>query len=212
MAEVQNPSKLNIWQQNLSWYLVKKKAQFLKTLTRGQSDFMDVHEAASRKFCSSLVLPLPGCAELNHGRYQCHDQLRNHQELEEEEAVEEALWLRRQDQAVQEVQPGPGQGQAEGCRAPGKTPAPRPPVLGHAQSQQGPAVPGQRGERHRVQTDPLATVAPLEGQRDGPVETEQQQMGRTQTTGLHTYSTRVDRGTSLKCRRNTFSAFTLRRW
>lgn len=133
---------------------------------------------------SSLVLPLPGGAELDHCGYQHHDQLRNQQELEEEEAVEETLRLRRQDQAVQEVQPHPGHGQAEGRPAPGQAPPTGPPVLGHAQSQQCPAVPGQRGERHRVQTDPLAAAAPLEGQRDGPVETEQQQTGCTQTNGL----------------------------
>lgn len=135
---------------------------------------------------SSLLLPLPGCEELDQAGRQRHDQLRNQQELEEEEAVEEALRLRRQHQAVQEVQPHRGQGQAEGRRAPGQALPPGPPVLGHPQAQQGPAVPGQGGEGHRVQADPLAAAAPLQGQRDGPAETEQQQVtrGRFWSTGI----------------------------
>lgn len=95
-----------------------------------------------------LVLPLPGCEELNQSRTNSHDELRNHQELEEVEAVEEAVRLRGQDQAVEKVEPDGGEGQVEFGGAPGKAPSCGPPVLGHPQAQQGPTVPGQRGEGH----------------------------------------------------------------
>lgn len=105
---------------------------------------------------------------MNQSRHKHHHDLRHDGKLNKEEAVEEALRLDRDRQPVDVVQPHGRDGQRQSPRAPGQRPAAGPPVLGQSQTQDGAAVSGQRGERARVQSNPLRAAAPLLGQSNRP--------------------------------------------
>lgn len=108
--------------------------------------------------------------KVNQSRHQHHDDLRHQDELHEEGGVEEALRSDRERQTVDVVKPHGRNGQRQSSRGARETPSAGLPVIGQAQTQKGPTVPGQGGERDRVQADPLCTAAPFLGQSNRPVE------------------------------------------
>lgn len=107
---------------------------------------------------------------MNQSRDEHHDDLRHYDEFNEEQPVEEALWSDRERQAVDVVQSHGGNGQRQSSWGPRQRISARLPVLGETQTQKGPAVPGQRGERGRVQPNPLRTAAPFLSQSNRPGE------------------------------------------
>lgn len=117
-----------------------------------------------------LRLLLFVCEKVNQSRHKHHDDLGHYDIFNEEHAVEEALWLDRDRQAVDVVQSHGWNGQGQSSWGPRKTPSTGLPVLSQAQTQKGPAVSGQRGERGCIQTNPLRVGAPFLGQRNRPVE------------------------------------------
>lgn len=96
--------------------------------------------------------------------------------LQEETAIEEALWVKWERQAVDVVQPHGRNGQRQSSWGSGQRPSARPPALGQTQTQKSPTVSCQGREGGRLHTDPISMAAPFLSQRNGPVERFQQEM------------------------------------
>lgn len=117
-----------------------------------------------------LVLLLFVCEKVNQSRHKHHDNLRHYDKFDKEQAIEEALRSDRERQTVDVVQSHGWNGQRQSPWSPRQRPSARLPVLGQPQTQKGPAVSSQRGERGRIQTNPLRTAAPFLSQSNRPVE------------------------------------------
>lgn len=124
---------------------------------------------------SLLVLFLFGCENVDQTRNQHHDDLRHQGKLNKDQAVEEALRIDWERQAVYVVESHGWKSQGQGSGSPRQGPSAGLPVQGQPQTKNGPAVPGQGGERGCVQTDPLGVAAPFLSQSYRPLKRKETQ-------------------------------------
>lgn len=92
------------------------------------------------RFLSPSILLLFGSKQLYQARYKDHDHLRNYDEIDEEKAVEQRLWLNGKWQAVDVIKTHGGESQAQRSGGPGESPSFGLPVLRQAQAQNGTTV------------------------------------------------------------------------